>query len=43
MDVVYACCAGLDVHQKSVVACRRIGAEGDELRQETPDFQNDDG
>src|SRR5438132_1182754 len=23
MDIVYACCAGLDVHKKTVVACVR--------------------
>lgn len=29
MDVIYACCAGLDVHKKTVVACaRRIGPDG---------------
>jgi transposase len=29
MDVIHACCAGLDVHKKTVVACiRRIGPDG---------------
>lgn len=29
MDLIYACCAGLDVHKKTVVACiRRVGADG---------------
>jgi transposase len=28
MNVVYERCAGLDVHQKSVVACVRVVAEG---------------
>lgn len=29
MDIINACCAGLDVHKKTVVACvRRIGADG---------------
>ena len=29
MDIVYPCCAGLDVHKKTVVACvRRLGANG---------------
>ena len=29
MDVVFAACCGIDVHQKSLVACVRvIGAEG---------------
>ena len=29
MDSIYACCAGLDVHKKTVVACvRRLGPDG---------------
>jgi transposase len=29
MDVLYRCCAGLDVHKKTVVACvRRVGPDG---------------
>ncbi|MCA1686523.1 MAG: IS110 family transposase [Planctomycetia bacterium] len=29
MDLIYACCAGLDVHKKTVVACvRRLGQDG---------------
>jgi transposase len=29
MDLLYDCCAGLDVHKKTVVACiRRVGPEG---------------
>jgi transposase len=29
MDILYSCCAGLDVHKKTVVACvRRMGAGG---------------
>lgn len=29
MDIVYPCCAGLDVHKKTVVACvRRVAANG---------------
>jgi transposase len=29
MDMIYACCAGLDVHKKTVVAClRRLGQDG---------------
>jgi transposase len=29
MDVLYRCCAGLDVHKKTVVACvRRLGDDG---------------
>jgi transposase len=29
MDLIYACCAGLDVHKKTVVVCvRRLGQDG---------------
>ena len=29
MDIIHACCAGLDVHKKTVVACiRSVGADG---------------
>ena len=29
MDVLHACCAGLDVHKKTVVACvRRVDPAG---------------
>ena len=29
MDLIHPCCAGLDVHQKTVVACvRRTGPDG---------------
>ena len=29
MDILYPCCAGLDVHKKTVVACiRRVGPDG---------------
>ena len=29
MDIIFPCCAGLDVHKKTVVACiRRLGPEG---------------
>jgi transposase len=29
MDIIHACCAGLDVHKRTVVACiRRIGPDG---------------
>jgi transposase len=37
MEVVHARCAGLDVHQKSVVACVRI-AEGGQVRTEVRSF-----
>lgn len=32
MRVVYDCCAGLDVHKKTVVACRREGKQRQELK-----------
>ena len=29
MEILYHCCAGLDVHKKTVVACiRRLGPDG---------------
>ena len=38
MDVLYRCCAGLDVHKKTVVACvRRVDAAG-QARQEIRTF-----
>jgi transposase len=38
MDILYRCCAGLDVHKKTVVACvRRIDAAG-QARQEIRTF-----
>lgn len=33
MDVIYQCCAGLDVHKQSVVACARIAVPGPLQRQ----------
>src|SRR5437867_7182139 len=34
MDTLYACCAGLDVHKNTVVACvRRLDAKGKAHRQ----------
>jgi len=34
MDILYACCAGLDVHKRTVVACvRRLGADGKVARE----------
>jgi len=34
MDLIYACCAGLDVHKKTVVACvRRVAADGQVRRE----------
>ena len=38
MDILYGCCAGLDVHKKTVVACRRrLGRDG-QVEQETRTF-----
>jgi len=38
MDILYRCCAGLDVHKKTVVACvRRIDVAG-QARQEIRTF-----
>jgi len=37
MDLVYARCAGLDVHQKTVVACARV-VEAGQLRQAVRTF-----
>jgi hypothetical protein len=34
MDLIYPCCAGLDVHKKTVVACRRrVEADGRVVRE----------
>jgi transposase len=34
MDLIHSCCAGLDVHKKTVVACiRRVGPDGRVARQ----------
>ena len=38
MEVVYERCAGLDVHKKSVVACRIEPAEGGGWQKETRRF-----
>jgi transposase len=38
MEVVYARCAGLDVHKKSVVACVLVGAPGEEAVPEVRTF-----
>jgi transposase len=37
MEVLYPCCAGLDVHQRSVTGCLRV-VEGREVRQEVRTF-----
>jgi transposase len=38
VDIVYACCAGLDIHQQSVVACVRRHRGQGPARQETRTF-----
>jgi hypothetical protein len=38
MDILYRCCAGLDVHKKTVVACVRTCAGGAEARQQLATF-----
>lgn len=38
MDILYACCAGLDVHKKTVVACVRCIDGRGRVRQETRTF-----
>ena len=38
MDIVYARCAGLDVHKKTVVACVRVMEPGRKVRPETRRF-----
>src|SRR5262245_16386537 len=38
MDVLYPRCAGLDVHQKTVVACVRIHGSGGRARTESRTF-----
>jgi transposase len=38
MDIVVACCAGLDVHKKTVVACRRCLQGNGKVRKEVRTF-----
>lgn len=38
MDIVVPCCAGLDVHKKTVVACRRCLQDNGKLRKEVRTF-----
>lgn len=38
MELLYSRCAGLDVHQKTVVACIRIQTEGGKINRETRTF-----
>src|SRR5207248_2508389 len=38
MDIVYRCCAGLDVHKKTVVACVRRLSESGKVRKEVRTF-----
>jgi transposase len=39
MDVIYACCCGLDIHKKTVVACLMTSAEGQPPRKEVRTFR----
>lgn len=39
MDVRYTRCCGLDIHKKTVVACRIISTEGAEPVKETRTFR----
>ncbi len=39
MDIVYERCAGLDVHKKTVVACRMIRQVDGHWQQETRTFK----
>jgi hypothetical protein len=38
MDILYRCCAGLDVHKKTVVACVRCLDQAGHLHQEVRTF-----
>ena len=38
MDILYRCCAGLDVHKKTVVACVRRSDAAGPARQEVRTF-----
>ncbi len=38
MEVIYRCVSGLDVHKKTVVACRRRLGEGGQIEQEVKTF-----
>jgi transposase len=38
MDTLYACCAGLDVHKATVVACVRAATAGGKVRREVRTF-----
>ena len=38
MEIIYSQCAGLDVHKKTVVACRMRTGEGGQVEQETKTF-----
>ena len=39
MDVIYACCCGLDIHKKTVVACLMTSAEGQPPQKEVRTFR----
>ena len=38
MDIMYRCCAGLDVHKKTVVACRMRSGKRGKVDHETQTF-----
>ena len=38
MDIVYPCCAGLDIHKETVVVCARRHRDQGRARQETRTF-----
>ena len=39
MDVIYACCCGLDIHKKTVVACLMTSAKGQPPTKEVRTFR----
>src|SRR5262249_39258959 len=41
MDTLYPCCAGLDVHKETVVACVRRALPGGHVRQEVRTFRTE--
>src|SRR3954451_22306299 len=41
MELLHRCCAGLDVHKETVVACVRKAADGGKVRQEVRTFRTE--
>ena len=41
MDLLHRCCAGLDIHKETVVACVRKAADGGKVRQEVRTFRTE--